>query len=121
MVETVQTAALAVATVAGLVLLVAGVVSREPLQWHLWVVGAVEVVLVVLAVVAVVALAQGGQIQGSTGVFLAYLVGTLLALPVAVLWVLGEPSRWSTVALGVVCLVIAVLLLRLAQIWAGAS
>jgi hypothetical protein len=120
-VETVQQVALAITALAGLVLLVAGAVSRQPLQWHLWVVGVVEVALLVLAVVAGLALAQGGQIQGSTGVFLAYLVGTLLALPVAVLWVLGEPSRWSTVALGVVCLVIAVLLLRLDQIWTGAA
>jgi hypothetical protein len=119
-VETVETAALAVSLLAGLVLLVAGVLSREPVQWHLWVTGVVEVVLVVFAAVAVVALVQGGQIEGSTGVFLAYLAGTLLALPLAVLWVLGEPSRWSTVALGVVCLVVAVLLLRLDQIWTGA-
>jgi hypothetical protein len=54
-------------------------------------------------------------------VFLAYLVGTLVALPAAVVWVLGEPSRWSTVALAVVCLVVAVLLLRLGQIWSGAA
>ncbi len=121
MVETVLTVALAVAAVAGLVLLVAGVVSREPLQWHLWLAGVVEVALLVVAVVAAVALAQGGQIQGSTGVFLAYLVGTLVALPAAVVWVLGEPSRWSTVALAVVCLVVAVLLLRLGQIWSGAA
>jgi hypothetical protein len=119
-VETVETVALAVSLLAGLVLVVAGLLSREPLQWHLWVTGVVEVVLVVFAVVAVIALVQGGQIEGSVGVFLAYLVGTLLALPLAVLWVLGEPSRWSTVALGVVCLVVAVLLLRLDQIWTGA-
>ena len=43
-------------------------------------------------------LVQGDQIAGSAGVFIAYLVGTLLALPLTLLWGLGEPSRWTLVA-----------------------
>ena len=104
---------------AALVLGVEGVRGRSPLWWHLGVVAAVEVLLVAQAVVALVLLAQGGVIEGSTGVFLAYLVGTLLALPATLLWGLGEPSRWTLVALAVCCLVVAVLVVRLDQIWTG--
>lgn len=119
MVDGLVVALLVVSVLAGVVLIVEGLRGREPLWWHLGVAGAVEVVLLVQAVVAIVLLIQGDQIAGSTGVFLAYLVGTLLALPLTLLWGLGEPSKWTLVALGVASLVVAVLVLRLDQIWAG--
>jgi hypothetical protein len=106
--------------VAALVLGVEGARGAQPLQWHLGLVAVVELLLLAQAVVAVVLLVQGGQIAGSAGVFLAYLVGTLLVLPLTTLWGLGEPNRWTLVALAVANLVVAVLVLRLAQIWVGA-
>jgi hypothetical protein len=108
-----------VCLLAALLLGVEGLRGKAPLWWHLGVVAAVELALVVQLVVAVVLLVQGGQIQGSAGVFLAYLIATLLALPVTLLWGLGEPSRWTLLALALCCLVIAVLVVRLDQIWAG--
>lgn len=105
--------------VAAVLLGVEGARGKAPLWWHLGVVAAVELLLVVQAVVAIVLLVQGGQIMGSAGVFLAYLVGTLLALPLTLLWGLGEPSKWTLVALAVACLVVAVLVVRLDQIWLG--
>lgn len=112
-------AALVVAVAAALVLGVEGMRGKQPLWWHLGVAGVVELVLLVQAVVAIVLLVQGGQIVGSAGVFLAYLMGTLLVLPLTLLWGLGEPNRWTLVALAVASLVVAVLVLRLDQIWAG--
>jgi hypothetical protein len=106
--------------VAALLLIVEGGRGKAPLWWHLGLVAAIEVLLGVQTVVAVLLLVQGEAIMGSAGVFIAYLVGTLLALPLTLLWGLGEPSRWTLVALGVACLVVAVLVLRLDQIWAGA-
>jgi hypothetical protein len=113
-------ALLGVSVLAGVILLVEGARGAQPLWWHLGVVALVELVLLVQTVVSIVLLAQGGQIVGSTGVFLAYLVGTLLVLPLTVLWGLGDPNRWTLVALGVAGLVVAVLVLRLDQIWSGA-
>lgn len=110
---------IAVSVIAGIVLIVEGLRGRAPLWWHLGVAAAVEALLLVAAVIAVALLIQGDQIVGSTGVFLAYLVGTLLALPLTLLWGLGEPSKWTLVALGVASLIVAVLVLRLDQIWAG--
>jgi hypothetical protein len=104
--------------VAALLLGVEGARGKAPLWWHLGVVAAVELLLLVQTVVAVVLLVQG-EIMGSAGVFIAYLVGTVLALPLTLLWGLGEPSKWTLVALAVACVVVAVLVLRLDQIWAG--
>lgn len=112
-------ALLAMSLLAALVLGIEGARGKDPLWWHLGVVAALELLLVVQAVVAVVLLLEGGQIVGSAGVFIAYLIGTLLALPLTLLWGLGEPSRWTLVALAVACVVVAVLVLRLDQIWAG--
>jgi len=105
--------------VAAILLGVEGARGKAPLWWHLGVVAAVETLLLAQTVIAVVLLVQGDQIVGSAGVFVAYLVGTVLALPLTLLWGLGEPSKWTLVALAVACLVVAVLVLRLDQIWAG--
>ena len=47
-------------------------------------------------------------------------IGTLLFLPAAAWWALGEPSRAGTAGLIVVGLVLPVLVLRLEQIWQAA-
>lgn len=119
MLDGLVTAILVVSVLAGLVLVVEGLRGKAPLWWHLGVVAAVEVLLLVQAAAAVVLLVQGDVIMGSTGVFVSYLVFTLAALPVTLVWGLGEPSKWTLVALGVASLVVAVLVLRLDQIWAG--
>ncbi len=68
---------------------------------------------------AVVGIAQvAGDNPGVNAVvFVGYLLGTLMFLPAATFWALGEPSRAGTAALIVVGLVIPVLILRIQQIW----
>ena len=44
-------------------------------------------------------------------------MGTLLFVPVAAVWALGERSRAGTAGLIVLGLVVPVLILRLEQIW----
>ena len=56
----------------------------------------------------------------NVAVFVGYLLGTLLFVPVATWWALGEPSRAGTAALIVVGLVVPVLVLRIGQIWTAA-
>lgn len=112
-------ALLVVCVLAAVVLGVEGLRGKAPLWWHLGVVAVVELLLLVQAAVATVQLILGDRIMGSTGVFVSYLVFTLAALPATLLWGLGEPSKWTLVALSVACLVVAVLVLRLDQIWAG--
>src|SRR4051794_30400734 len=80
--------------------------------------GLLEALLVAQAVVAVVRLA-GGDRPPETGVFAAYLVISLLAVPAGTLWALTDRSRYGPAVLAVACFVAAVLVLRLLQLWEG--
>jgi len=57
------------------------------------------------------------QVDGLT--FGGYLVGMLLILPLAGFWSLAERTRWGPAVMVVGCLAIAVLIVRLGQIWDG--
>ncbi|MEU4671810.1 hypothetical protein AB0F91_28495 [Amycolatopsis sp. NPDC023774] len=82
--------------------------------------GVVEVLLLTQLVVGIVLLASGEK-PGSLATFLAYLIGCLVVLPVGAVWALAERSRSSTVVLGIACLAIPVMVLRLNEVWSGAS
>ncbi len=92
--------------------------GQRPMQWHLWLAMAVEGLLLALAIVAGIGLAQG-ELDGSATTFLLYLLVTVALLPLGVLWAMAEPSRWSVAVLAGVCLTLAVLVVRLDQVWAG--
>jgi hypothetical protein len=76
----------------------------------------VELLLVVQLVVGMVFVARGDG-PDATVTFLAYLLGSLLVLPVAALWSLAERSRPSVLVLTLGCLAVAVMTGRLLQIW----
>jgi hypothetical protein len=57
------------------------------------------------------------QVDGLT--FGGYLVGILLVLPLAGFWSLAERTRWGPAVMVAGCLTIAVLIVRLGQIWDG--
>ena len=64
------------------------------------------------------------QLAGSTrdvpaATFVGYLLGVLVAPPLAAFWALGERSRAGTAVWIVAGLVVPFLELRLGQIWAG--
>ncbi|WP_328605883.1 hypothetical protein OG943_38775 [Amycolatopsis sp. NBC_00345] len=82
--------------------------------------GVVELLLVAQLVVGIVLLASGEK-PGSVATYLAYLIGSLVVLPVGAMWALAERSRSSTVVLGIACLAIPVMVLRLNEVWSGAS
>ncbi|MEQ7006393.1 hypothetical protein ABN028_09325 [Actinopolymorpha sp. B17G11] len=69
--------------------------------------------------IAAVVLMLGGERPAEFATFLAYLVVSVLVLPIAVLWAASERNRWSGVVLGVGGLVVVVLVVRLQQVWAG--
>ncbi|OZM74729.1 hypothetical protein CFN78_00330 [Amycolatopsis antarctica] len=80
----------------------------------------VEALLVVQTVIAVVLL-LGGDRPASMATFIGYLIGVLVVLPVGTLWALAERSRSSTAVLGVACVTVPVLVLRMHEVWGGAS
>ena len=84
--------------------------------------GVVEAALVVQAVVAAIAV-LGGHDLAEAATFWGYLVFALLVLPGAAVWALVERTRWSSVVLVVGCVTLAVMEVRMVQVWsqAGAS
>jgi hypothetical protein len=78
----------------------------------------VEVAVMVQLIVGLVSLA-GSHRDVATATFLGYLVGAVLIPPAGVAWGVGEKNRYGSAVLLVVFLVIAVMVLRLDQIWAG--
>lgn len=110
------TVTIVLALVLGVWGLVTAARNRPPDRTHLVGLVVLEVALLALAVVALVALA-GGERPGEPGAFAGYLV-TLVCLP-ALAGVLArmEPTRWGAAIVGVVCLVVPVVVVRLQQTW----
>jgi hypothetical protein len=94
--------------------------NREPQNSLLIGLAVLEVLLIAQLVIGVVLLI-GGERPGSIATYLAYLIGCLVVLPVGTLWALAERSRSSTAVLGIACLAIPVMVLRLNEVWSGAS
>lgn len=109
------------AVVAGLVCLVAGFVGRKPGDITVGLVALVELLLVAQVVIAIVAPGVGNAPAGDIVEFWAYLVTVVIIPPAAVLWALVERNRWSTVILGVATLAVAVMVVRMQQIWSGVA
>ncbi|MEO6116516.1 MAG: hypothetical protein ABIP33_09045 [Pseudolysinimonas sp.] len=107
-----------VACAAGLLCVVIGLAGRRPNDLTLGAVVLVELLLLAQLVIAVVSPGLGNQPTGSVPLFYVYLISGLLIPPLAVFWALIERTRWSTVVLGVAAFAIAVMVVRMAQIWA---
>ncbi len=78
-----------------------------------------EVLLAVQVVVGLGKLAIGDRPAqpSQSWVFGGYLLGCLLVLPAAVAWSLAERSKWGTAVLALGGLVMAVVVLRMQQVW----
>ena len=98
-----------------------GFLKRKPQDFMALMVGITELLMLVQLVVSAILVAQGQHAAGDTVEFFIY-IGTALLIPVgAVFWaILDRNSHWSTVVLGVAGLSLAVMLLRMHQIWTGA-
>jgi hypothetical protein len=94
-------------------------VNREPQRALLAGLGVVEVLLVAQLIIGIVLLIGGGR-PGNLATFLAYLIGELVIIPAGAAWALAERSRSSTVILGIACVAVTVMVLRLHEIWGGA-
>jgi len=108
---------LVVATVAGSLAVILGLAKRKPSNLSLGALAVVEIGLVVQLVVSIVLVIMGQRAQSDTVEFFAYLVVALMVPVGAVFWALIERSRWATVVLGVGALTVAVMLVRMQQLW----
>lgn len=93
-------------------------VGRDPDDWLYGALGVLELGLVVQLVVGLVRL--GGDHAGvNVAAYVGYLVGSLVILPAAFVWSVGERSRAGTGVLLVAVVVVPVVFLRLHQLWSA--
>lgn len=83
-------------------------------------IGVVEAGLVVQTIVVAAGLAQH-ETAADPLLLWGYLLTQLILLPAAFAWAFIERTRWSSVVLAAVCVVVVVLQVRIWQIWAGAT
>ncbi len=107
-----------VACVSGLLCVGVGLAGRRPNDVTLGALVVVELLLLAQLVIALIAPGLGNHPTGSVPEFYVYLISALLIPPLAVFWALIERTRWSTVVLGVAAFAIAVMVVRMEQIWA---
>lgn len=95
--------------------LVRAALNRPPSRTDLLATAVLGALVAVLVLVAVVGLFDGSRPQDTT-TFAGYLITTIAFAPTAIYLARLEPTRWGNIILGVACLVLPVLVLRLQQI-----
>jgi hypothetical protein len=103
----------------GLFAITLGILGRLP---SLWSVGSLALVLVGLLIqfgYSTYLVIAGAEAAIDTVEFFAYLVVAIMVPIGAGFWALVERNRWSTLILGVAALTVAVMLVRMNQIWTG--
>ncbi|MEV5905620.1 hypothetical protein [Streptomyces sp. NPDC052127] len=88
-------------------------------DWHLIGMAMVSVLAVIQLVVGIVQLGRGEKPEQGTTIFVAYLLGALACVPAAGLMSLSERTRWGSVTAAAGAVVLAVLEVRLYDIWGG--
>lgn len=96
-----------------------GVINRAPSWWSVGSVAIVEGLLLVQLAVTIALVATGHRAHGDTVEFFGYILTALIVPPAAVAWAIVDRTRWSTVVIGISALTIAIMLVRMWQIWSG--
>jgi hypothetical protein len=117
MIEWLYIGQLVLSTAAGCLAVILGLAKRKPSNLSLGALAIVELGLVIQFVVSIVLVIMGQRAQSDTVEFFAYLVVALMVPIGAAFWALIERSRWATVVLGVGALTVAVMLVRMQQLW----
>lgn len=106
---------------AGLLLVAMGLVGKIPSGFSISLVAVSELALLVQLVVSVVLVAMGQQAKVDTLEFFGYLLVALMIPAGGAIWALLERGKWSTVIMGAALLTLAVMLVRMYQIWTGVN
>lgn len=89
--------------------------GRAPEAWQFLAAAVVEVLVIAFVVVAVVRLATGDH-PHQKAVYIGYLIGTVLVMPVAAALALSERSRYGTLVVALGAVVVPVLVARVYQV-----
>ena len=109
------------AVAAGLVLIFLGLIGKPPSGFSLGLAIGVEAGLLVQLILSIVLVSLGQYAVIDTWEFFGYLIVALMVPIAGAVWALVERNRWSTVVLGAAVLTIAVMLVRMQQIWTGVN
>lgn len=90
-------------------------------DWHVIGMAVVTALTLVQLVIGVVRLARGGQPDEGGVIFVSYLLGATASVPVTGMLSLAERSRWGSATAAAGAVVLAVLQVRLWDIWGGAG
>ena len=107
----------AIAAAAGVLSLILGLFGRKPSDLSLGATALVELLLLAQLVIAIFSPLFGNNPTGSILEFYIYVAAALIIPLIAGFWALVERDRWSVVVLGVACLAIAVMVVRMNIIW----
>ncbi|MEV7793897.1 hypothetical protein AB0O68_18180 [Streptomyces sp. NPDC087512] len=88
-------------------------------DWHFIGMAVVSALALLQLVVGIVQLARGEQPDQGTAIFVAYLLGAFACVPAAAFMSLAERSRWGSLTAAAGGVVLAVLEVRLYDIWGG--
>ena len=106
--------------ITGTAILILGLANRKPHDLMALAVVITEALLLIQLVTTIVLVTQGQQAKNDTVEYFAYIITALLVPPAAIVWALiDRKTKWSTVVLGVAGITIAVMLVRMHQIWTG--
>ncbi|MFD5896256.1 MULTISPECIES: hypothetical protein [unclassified Streptomyces] len=88
-------------------------------DWHFIGMAVVTVLALAQLVVGIVQLARGGEPAEGSVIFVSYLLGAFAAVPAAGFLSLSERTRWGSVTVSAGAVLLAVLEVRLYDIWGG--
>ncbi|GHH48601.1 hypothetical protein [Streptomyces candidus] len=88
-------------------------------DWHFIGMAVVTVLALAQLVIGIVQLARGEQPAEGNVIFVSYLVGAVAAVPTAGFMSLAERTKWGSITVAAGAVVLAVLEVRLNDIWGG--
>ena len=105
--------------IAGLLLVVMGLIGRKPSGFSLALVAGSEFGLAMQLIASITVVFLGERAKLDTWEFFGYLIVALMVPVAAAIWALIDRNRWSTVVMGAGVLTVVVMLVRMHQIWSG--
>ncbi len=103
---------------AGVALLL-GILQRPPSWWSVGTAITVETALIIQLVWSIVLVSSGQAAVGDILEYFGYIITALLVPPAAVVWAIFERTKWSTLVIGLSSLTVAIMVVRMWQIWSG--
>lgn len=104
---------------AGLLLVVMGLIGRKPSGFSLALVAGSEFGLLMQLIASITLVILGERAKVDTWEFFGYLIVAAMVPIAAAIWALIDRNRWSTVVMGAGILTVTVMLVRMQQIWSG--